>query len=164
MNKNKNFSGSSFFRQTTLILLFVLVLPYALMANGKADYEDQLARLTEEIVTSIDNEEMTADQAKSQLSELRLQYRKEYTDESGRMDALCDDLENDVITSEQALGEMEQLRQRSQERKELLLEEQKNEEQKTQTQKKANTTNADSNSSSNSSSSQKKNGNSTGKN
>ena len=92
--------------KTVIVLLIILLIPQAIMARGGMDqelkYEEELQEATEQICTALETKEMTAAQAKSLLSELRLRFRKEYTDESGRMDAIIDALANGEMTSEQA--------------------------------------------------------------
>ncbi|MBF9015148.1 MULTISPECIES: hypothetical protein [unclassified Oceanispirochaeta] len=137
-----------------MIFIIALVIPYAVMANGNMDsdrdYEGELKETTARICNSVEAKTMTAAQAKTELSELRLRYRKEYTDESGRMDSVIDDLGNGVITAEQArdrFNELEELRLQERKREELQLEEQTREQEKTQEkqQNKTNNPNPDSN-------------------
>jgi hypothetical protein len=151
MNKNRGLS-SVFLRKRALIVFIVLIiLPLSLMANGAKnsdeEYEVQLQAMTEQICTSLELKEMTANEAKLQLDELRKQYKKEYTDGSGIMDSIIDGLANGEMTGEQArvrireleelrlqLRESEELQRQERKREERLLEEQKREERQTQTQ------------------------------
>ena len=96
----------STFMRTTLLILIILVIPQAIMARGAMDqgekFEEELQEITEEICFALEAKEMTATQAKSTLSELRARFQKEYTDESGRMDAIIDAVANGEMTAEQA--------------------------------------------------------------
>ncbi len=161
MNKNRGLS-SVFLRKRALIVFIVLIiLPLSLMANGAKnsdeEYEVQLQAMTEQICTSLELKEMTANEAKLQLDELRKQYKKEYTDGSGIMDSIIDGLANGEMTGEQArvrireleelrlqLRESEELQRQERKREERLLEEQKREERQTQTQTQTQTQNNDS--------------------
>jgi TolA-binding protein len=150
---NTNYSRNMLFRKSALIFIIALIIPYAVMANGNMDsdkdYEGKLKETTARICSSLEAKTMTAAQAKSELSELRLRYRKEYTDESGKMDSVIDDLGNGVITAEQArdrFNELEELRLQERKREELHMEEQKKEELKIQEKQQNKTNNPDSDS------------------
>lgn len=164
---NTNYSGNMLFRKTALIFIILLLLPYAVMAKGNSDsakdYEVELQETTARICSSLEIKTMTATQAKSELSNLRLRFRMEYTDESGKMDSVIDDLAKGVITGDQArdrFRELEALRLQERTREELRLEEQKQEELRTQ--EKTQTNKPSSDPKSNSSSKANNNGNGSG--
>jgi len=127
---NKN--GGNMSRQTARIIMIAVLfalLPFSLFAKGGKDseYDRELKAATERICTSMETREMNAGEAKAILAEIRNRYRIEYTDESGRMDAIIDELASGVMTAEQARNQfkvLEQARLEERKREELQQREQ----------------------------------------
>ena len=94
---------------------FLLASPLEARGSGEFSsvYQDALQTGFEEAALKVESEEWTREQAKSALSDLRTQYRVDYNDFAGKVDALIDEVAENKKSSQNALGEFVLLQKNS---------------------------------------------------
>jgi hypothetical protein len=109
-----------------LMGLFLLTPPLEARGSGEFSlaYQDALQASFEEAALKVESEEWTREQAKSALSNLRTQYRVDYNDFAGKIDALIDEVAENKRSSQNALGEFVLLQKNTIEKRNQTLREQ----------------------------------------
>ncbi len=101
-----------------LVLPLLFLIPFSLFSKGSLEreqaYRDEIQNSFTRTVQAVEAGDMSGREAKSVLAQVRRKYNRSYTDFSGMLDSLIDDVEEGRIGSEEAVllyGEREQQRQ-----------------------------------------------------
>ena len=100
---------SGYLRLSRYIIMFIILMlsAFSLWAGGKQDlkrdYEYALIERFEPMIEDLDSSRITAEEAKSELEEIRTQFRQEYSDLSGILDAMIDGIAEKKITAGEVL-------------------------------------------------------------
>jgi hypothetical protein len=104
VNKTRNYWKSAF------IILIIMLIPQALIARGSQEagreFDPELQNAIELLIEEVESGEITAAEARAELSDLSVQYKIENTYEYRKMLGMFGDLENGSETADRVRDQL----------------------------------------------------------
>ena len=103
---NRNYFSSKTFLKAVIIAVIIFAIPQSVIARGagetEGNYDIQIQDKFDEVILAVQAGDMNAVEAEAELAKVRENFKKEYTDEDGIMDACINAVQNKEMTVEQA--------------------------------------------------------------